>query len=317
MVKMFYKSNIYAIVGSNNNPELKQDEVIIWNDLNSKIIYKFLIKKKVLNLILTFDKIIIVCRTNIYVFNLKKDLKNFQLIDIIKTGINDFGLVAINDNKDIIKQGVNNMGQEALNYNKEAILVYPSTEESKGKLTIKNYISKNYIYLNPHNSNISYIALSNDGKLLATASKEGEKIRIFDAKTGEYLDELYRKKENNNNIKFIFFDSENQYIAASCQNGLIHIWSLKKSMINIGESSKKPFGKETENINVSNIHGIISNKESSIKRIILKDKDYENIIFGNSNSLIIITSNEEYFIVKFSVNQEKDDYKIIKKEQLF
>ena len=157
--------------------------------------------------------------------------------------------------------------------------------------------------------------MSNDGKLFATASKEGEKIRIFDAKTGEYLDELYRKKENNNNIKFIFFDSENQYIAASCQNGLIHIWSLKKSMINIGESSKKPIGKETENINVSNIHGIISNKESSFKRIILKD--YENIIFGNSNNLIIITSNEEYFIVKFSVNQEKDDYKIIKKEQLF
>ena len=70
MVKMFNKSNIFGIVGSDNNPKLKNYEVIIWDDLKSKIVYKFLIKKIILNLILTFDKIVIVCRRNIYVFNL-------------------------------------------------------------------------------------------------------------------------------------------------------------------------------------------------------------------------------------------------------
>ena len=295
MVKMYNKSNIFGIVGSGNNPKLKNDEVIIWDDLKSKIIYKFLIKKIVLNLILTFDKIVIVCRRNIYVFNLQNDLKDFQLIDIINTGDNDLGLVAVNYNP------------------QKFIIVYPSTEESKGKLTIKNYKLKNYIYLNPHNTNITYITLNKDGNLLATASENGEQIRIFETKNGELLDELYRKKENNNNIKFIFID--NKYVGTSCQNGVINVWSLKKSMKNIDETEKKPFGEET--INISNIHGFLINKETNIKEIILKDKNYENIQFGIKNILIVITSSGEYFKVKFEVNQEKDDYQVIKQEQLF
>ena len=297
MVKMYDKSNIFGIVGSDNNPKLKNDEVIIWDDLKNKIIYKFLLKKKVLNLLLTLDKIVIVCRRNIYVYNLQKDLIDFQLIDIIKSGGNDLGLVAINYNP------------------KNFIIVYPSTGESKGKLTIKSYKSKNYLYLNPHNSNITCITLNKNGNLLATASENGEEIRIFDTKNGELLDELYRKRENNNNIKFIFIDSDNKYVGTSCQNGVISVWSLKKSMNNIDESEKKPF--EEENIDISNIHGNFINKETNIKEIILKDKTYENIQFGINNILIIITADGQYFKVKFKVNKEKDDYQVIKQDQLF
>ena len=270
---MYNKSNIFGIVGSDNNRNLKNDEVILWDDLKSKIIYKFLLKKKVLNLILNINKIVIVCRGNIYVYNLQKNLMDFQLIDIIKTGDNDLGLVAVNYNP------------------KNNIIVYPSPEENKGKLTIKNYKSKSYIYLNPHSSNITFFTLNKDGNLLATASENGEQIRIFETKNGELLDELSRNKVNNNNIKFIFIDSNNKYICASCQNGIIHIWSLKKSMNNIDESEKKPFWEE--GINISNIHGIFINKETNIKEIKLKDKTYENIQFVINNIVIIITTNGE------------------------
>ena len=97
MVKMVGSSNIFVIVGSkkNENGEIKnpnliknendktyfvnldEKEVLIWDDKAKKPIYKYLIKKEVLNIEITKDKIIVICEKIIYVFN----LKSLQLID--------------------------------------------------------------------------------------------------------------------------------------------------------------------------------------------------------------------------------------------
>ena len=39
------------------------------------------------------------------------------------------------------------------------MVVYPSTEDCKGKITIKNYESKSYIYLNPDENEVVYFTL--------------------------------------------------------------------------------------------------------------------------------------------------------------
>ena len=49
MVTMLYKTNIFGIVGSDNNEDYKQKQVIIWDDLSSKILYNITLNENVLN----------------------------------------------------------------------------------------------------------------------------------------------------------------------------------------------------------------------------------------------------------------------------
>ena len=48
MVTMLYKTNIFGIVGSDNNKEYKQNQVVIWDDFANKILYKITLNEKVL-----------------------------------------------------------------------------------------------------------------------------------------------------------------------------------------------------------------------------------------------------------------------------
>ena len=50
MVSMLYKTNIFGIVGAENNEDIKQNQVIIWDDAENKILYKINLSEKVLNL---------------------------------------------------------------------------------------------------------------------------------------------------------------------------------------------------------------------------------------------------------------------------
>lgn len=268
---MFYNTNIFLIVGSLNNPDLNKREILVWDDKNEKKIYKFLIKKEVLNLELTSEKIIVVCENIIYIFN----SKSFQLVDLIKTGLNPKGLIGVS-------------------FRERNILVYPSDDPEHGKLTIKNYDTNNYIYLNPHEHSITNIALSYNGLFLATASGEGKKIRIFEVSTGRFLDELHR--DESDKIKSISINKNNNFISVSCKKGLIPIWALKKAKRLIGEEIEE-FDK------VTNIHGkFFVEKERGFNHVNLKefeDPDYEAVKLGDQNLLYIITLNGKYYKIRF------------------
>ena len=292
-VQMFNKSNLFGIVGSDNNPKLKQSEVIIWDDKNQKILYKFKIKKKVVNLKITFNKIIIVCETIIYVFN----TKNFQLIDVIKTGYNPQGLIGINYPKE---------------NEEKTILVYPSSEENNSKLTIKNYEKQSYIYLNPHANDVTLFSLSTDGKFLITVGKNDEKLRIYDPKTGKNLDQLTIDKMK---IKFISINSDMNLLGTSSEKGKIDIWSLNKAYEKLEEKEKIII----EN-NVTNIHkGIFTKIDIPFNHVTLKDT-FENYQFTGINNLIIITTTGEFHHYNFTfekIKKKEGEFKLIKKDQLF
>ena len=239
MVTMLFKTNIFGIVGSENNPDYKQNKVLIWDDSTKKILCRMTLKEKVLNLKLRRDRIIIVSNTKINIFHYSTS--GFQLVCSLETGPNPLGLIGINYTQE------------------KAIIVYPSNEEDKkkGQITVHHFIQGNNIYINAHNHNVSYIVLSYNGLLLATSSEEGKKIRIFETETGEYLQELNRGKEKAD-IKCISIDFKNQFIAASSERGTIHIWSLYQSIEKIKKSGKIILNEEDNNNKVSNIGSMFS-----------------------------------------------------------
>ena len=301
---MLFKTNIFGLVGSENNPEYKQNCVLLWDDLNSTLLGKFTFKEKVLNLKLRRDKIVIVFKTKICVFN----LIDLQSVCNIETGPNPSGLIGIN-------------------YKKEnAIIVYPSNDndKEKGQITVKHFDKINNIYINAHNHVVTYIALSYNGLLLATASEEGKKIRIFETETGDYLQELNRGKEKAD-IKCISIDFKNQFIAASSERGTIHIWSLSQSLEKIKKSGKILISEEEKNKNISNVGSIFSvvpnflgggyfKNEWSFAQVRLEEP-YSLFHFGTDNILVIITSTGKYYKAKIDL-QKGGECKILQEEQL-
>ena len=259
MVKMFYCSNIFGIVSSPKNKNLnkKETEVIIWDDMNKRPRYKYLIKKEVINLELTSDKIIVICEKVILIFR----INDFQLIDIIKTGPNPKGLFAVS-------------------YKERNILVYPSKEY--GKLTIKNYDTKNYLYLNPHNKAISNISLNYNGLFLATASEEEKKIKIFEVNTGKFLKEFY-------NFNCIQINPDNNLISVPYEKGFIPVWSSK-----------------TEKVFKDNFTNSIFPKLDikDLKRI--SKAEYKAEKYGDRNILYIITSTGESYKILIDNSNKKE-----------
>ena len=285
---MLFKTNLFGIVGSDNNPDYKQNQVIMWDDSSKKILIKFTLKEKVLNLKIRREKIIIVCQNKIHFLN----TKNFNIVGSVETGPNPLGLIGINYSIE------------------KPIIVYPSSDEdkSKGQLTLKHLDQINNLYINAHNHNISFIALSYNGLLLATASEDGKKIRIFETETGENLQELNRGKEKAD-IKYISIDFKNQFIAASSERGTIHIWSLSQSIEKIKNSGKVLMIEEENSNKISNTgsyFGFIGmgyfKNEWSFAQVRI-DEPYSIFHFGAENILIIITSNGKYYKARIDLQK--------------
>ena len=293
MVSMLYKTNIFCIIGSENNPDYKQNQVLIYDDLLDKILYKITLNEKALNIKLTKDKVFIVTINKIFVLNSKDE---YSILFAVDTCNNPNGLIVIN-------------------YSEEnAIMVYPSSEkdQTKGELTIK-YLDKDikdFKYLSPHVHKIAHIALSYNGLFLVTASEEGKTIRIYETENLEKLEDLTKEKSD---IKYINIDSNNQFLAASNENGIIYIWSLYKSFEKL-----KQLGKGDNNVNenkILNTGSILANipilggkwfdKNYCFAQVKL-DQPNSIFHFGPDNTLIIVTSYGKYYKAKIDMKKGGD-----------
>jgi len=204
MVIMLYRTNIIALVGSDNNINNKRNKLIIWDDNQRKPLSEFKFNQNIMNVKLRKDKIFVVCRDKIYVFN----LSTFKNMDTLETGDNSHGIVGVS------------FVQE------QTILAYP--DKTKGHVRIKNYEKSSTFSIKAHENNISYISVSYDGNLIATASEQGTLIRIFETESGDKLQEVQR--EDKADIMHICFSSDYRFLAASNSKGTIHIWSLAPTL---------------------------------------------------------------------------------------
>ena len=293
LVVMLYRTNILALVGSDNNMNHKRSKLIIWDDHQKKPLSELKFNQNIMNVKLRKDKIVVVCRDKIYVFN----LSTFKNMDIIETGDNSHGIVGISYEQD------------------QTYLAYP--DKKKGQVRIKNYEKSTVFCINAHENNIAYIVLSYDGSLLATASEKGTLIRIFNTENGNILKEVRRGKDKAD-IKYICFEPTYKFIAASSNKGTIHIWSLY-DLKNTNKNS------EEENNVIENkksglkwlpqfLGGEFFNSEWSFAQVRISD-NRSICCFGPNNTIIVVSTEGKYY--KAQIDMEKGgDCKIIQEEQL-
>ena len=293
LVVMLYRTNILALVGSDNNMNHKRSKLIIWDDHQKKPLSELKFNQNIMNVKLRKDKIVVVCRDKIYVFN----LSTFKNMDIIETGDNSHGIVGISYEQD------------------QTYLAYP--DKKKGQVRIKNYEKSTVFCINAHENNIAHIVLSYDGSLLATASEKGTLIRIFNTENGNILKEVMRGKDKAD-IKYICFEPSYKFIAASSNKGTIHIWSLydlKNTQKDNGEESNMIENKKSGLKWLPQfLGGEFFNSEWSFAQVRISD-NRSICCFGPNNTIIVVSTEGKYY--KAQIDMEKGgDCKIIQEEQL-
>ena len=293
MVIMLYRTNIFALVGSDSNKEHKSNELMIWDDYKKSITREMKFGKKILNVKLSKDKIIVVFHDKIHIF----ELPTFKQIDTIETGDNELGIVAVSYEP------------------KKTILAYP--DKKKGVVGIKNYEQSTVISINAHENKLAYITLSYNGNILATASEIGTLIRIFNTENGQNLQELRRGKDQAE-IKYICLEPSLKFVAASSNRGTIHIWSLSKNVNkNKDESNKNEIGNTRSGFSwLGNFFGgEYFNSEWSFAQVRITDNN-SIFCFGAENTFNVVTSGGTFYKAQIDV-EKGGDCTIIQEEELF
>lgn len=277
LIEMMNRCNIIALVGGGSNPNFARNKVILFDDSQAKVITEIIVIYDVLNVKLKRTKIFIISENQINVFAFSN---NYLKIDTINTFPNKLGIIGITSGS---------------TYN---IIAYPS---GLGEVTIKNYdIKKGDNFessvIKAHQSEIMALTLNNDGSLLASASKQGTIIRIYQVKDGALIQEL-RRGSKNSEIYSLMFNFNSKYLACSSSSGTVHVFCVKNEENEV-QNQKSVFGAIANFIGFKNEY---LNSEWSFAQYHLDLKEKSVISFSNIkiNNIIVLTLDGQYYQGEF------------------
>ncbi|PKA57663.1 Autophagy-related protein 18a [Apostasia shenzhenica] len=276
VVEMLFRCNILALVGGGSQPYYQPNKVMIWDDHQSRCIGELSFRSEVRAVRLRRDRIVVVLDHKILVYNFS-DLK---LVHQIETVPNPKGLCAVSQ-----QQG-------------SLVLVCPGGQ--KGQVRVEHYGARKTKFIMAHDSRIACFALSQDGRLIATASTKGTLIRIFSTIDGTLLQEV-RRGADRAEIYSLAFSPNMQWLAVSSDKGTIHVFSLK---VNLGLTvNDKPRPAPEPNVpavpsSLSFIKGVLPkyfHSEWSVAQFRLHDGSQYIVAFGHQKNTIVIAGMDGSF----------------------
>ncbi|XP_015906886.1 WD repeat domain phosphoinositide-interacting protein 4 [Parasteatoda tepidariorum] len=216
LCEMLYRTNILGMVGGGNKQRLAENTVLLWDDLGRKFISEFTFSSPVLSMRIRRDRIYVAEALQIHVFAFPDFTNKLSTFD---TGKNPKGLCEVSPFPSSERQ----------------LLIFPG--HYRGSIQIVDLAAKNPgqtvapIIINAHDTEIVYIAMNQQGTLVATASMRGTLIRVFDTFKKTRLIEL-RRGSDTATLYCINFSSNSDLLCASSDKGTVHIFSLKESVKN-------------------------------------------------------------------------------------
>eukprot|EP00903_Cladosiphon_okamuranus_P020742 g19047.t1 len=207
IVEMLFRCNLLALVGGGRNPRYPPNKVMIWDDHQSRCIGELSFRSEVKAVRLRRDRVVVVLAQRIYVYR----FSDLHLLDRINTIRNDQGLVAL-------CADASNM-----------VLACPGV--SRGHVNVELYDLRRSTLIPAHESELAQLALSMDGKMVATASSRGTLLRVFDTDTGSLLHEL-RRGMDRAEVTSICFNQQSTFVACCSDRGTVHIFSLEPGTSN-------------------------------------------------------------------------------------
>ncbi|XP_008801064.1 autophagy-related protein 18a-like [Phoenix dactylifera] len=304
VVEMLFRCNILALVGGGPQPYYAPNKVMIWDDHQSRCIGELSFRSEVRAVRLRRDRIIVVLDHKIFVYNFA-DLK---LVHQIETVPNPKGLCAVSQ-----QQG-------------SLVLVCPGGQ--KGQVRVEHYGARRTKFIMAHDSRIACFALSQDGRLIATASTKGTLIRIFSTVDGTLLQEV-RRGADRAEIYSLAFSANMQWLAVSSDKGTVHVFSLKVNLGLTGNDRPRPAPEPNPpaiTSSLSFIKGVLPkyfNSEWSVAQYRLHEGLQHNVAFGHQkNTIVILGMDGSFYRCQFDpVNggemTQLECYNFLKPEETF
>lgn len=306
VVEMLFRCNILALVGGGPNPQYPSNKVMIWDDHQNRCIGELSFRSEVKAVRLRRDRIVVVLLQKIFVYNFA-DLK---LLHQIETIANPKGLC------------------EVSHVSGSLVLVCPGLQ--KGQVRVEHYGSKRTKFIMAHDSRIACFALTQDGRLLATASSKGTLVRIFNTLDGSLLQEV-RRGADRAEIYSLAFSSTAQWLAVSSDKGTVHVFSLKVDSGSLGidrsRSGSEPSLSTSSAISsLSFIKGVLPryfSSEWSVAQFRLPEGSQYIVAFGHQkNTVVILGMDGSFYRCEFNPltggeMSQLEYYNFLKPEETF
>uniref|UniRef100_A0A061RD06 Wd repeat domain phosphoinositide-interacting protein 3-like n=1 Tax=Tetraselmis sp. GSL018 TaxID=582737 RepID=A0A061RD06_9CHLO len=200
IVEMLFRCNILALVGGGDTPKYPPNKVMIWDDHQGKCIGELSFRSPVRAVRLRRDRIVVALEHKVLVYNFA-DLK---LLHQIETCSNTKGLVALSAAAD------------------STVMACPGLH--KGQVRVELYDVRRTKFITAHKNPLSQLALSLDGKVVATASEKGTLIRLFNTSDATQLQEL-RRGANAADIYSLALSRDAEWLACSSDKGTVHVFA--------------------------------------------------------------------------------------------
>ncbi|KAL1341514.1 hypothetical protein HN51_027997 [Arachis hypogaea] len=271
LVHMLFRCNILAFVGGGPDPRHPPNKVMIWDDHQSRCIGELSFRSEVKGVCLRRDRIVVVLAHKIFVYNFA-DLKVLHQIETIA---NPKGLC------------------EVSHLSGTMVLACPGLQ--KGQVRVEHYASKRTKFIMAHDSRITCFSLTQDGRLLATASSKGTLVRVFNTLDGSLLQEV-RRGADRAEIYSLAFSPTAQWLAVSSDKGTVHVFNLKvdSGLLGLDRSNSSSESNPSSPTAVSSLKfmkGVLPkyfSSEWSVAQFRLQEGLQHIVAFGHQKNTIVI-----------------------------
>lgn len=213
IVAMLFRSSVLALVGGGINPQYPPNTVILWDDQQMKCIGELVFESNVKAVMMRREHMVVVLQTKALVYQ----VAGLKLLDVMETSDNPQGMCAVSS-KD------------------EFVIAVP--DEVQGQVKIINY-SKNFkVVIKAHESPLTALAISQDGRLCGTASSRGTLVRVFATESGSLAQEL-RRGTDKADLQSVAFDASARWLACTSDKATVHVFSLGLARKAVYKEEKK------------------------------------------------------------------------------
>jgi hypothetical protein len=200
-VEMLFRCNILALVGGGADPAFSPTKVVIWDDHQARAAGELTFRSPVRSVRLRRDSVVVALEHRVLAYS----FGDLSLRHSAETLSNPRGLVAVSSHPGSF------------------VLACPGLHA--GQVRVEHVDRRQTRFVAAHAGALAALALSRDGRRLATASDKGTLVRVWDTATGELLQEL-RRGSDPAAIGSLAISGGCEWLAAASDKGTVHVWAL-------------------------------------------------------------------------------------------
>jgi len=285
VVTMLFRTNILAFAGGGRSPRFQPHKVVLWDDLQTRVIAELSFRSAVRAIRLRRDLIVVALDRKVYVYG----FRSLGLFESIETLSNPKGLCCLSVG---VERAV--LVCPGMQSGRALVVCYPrSNSDSPAQLA-----RETTKIVAAHDSDIAAMSIDYNGTLLATASDKGTLVRIHDIITGVRLQEL-RRGADRAEIHSITFSPASDFLAVSSDKGTVHIFAIRRPSTSSGTDATPPENAKSSFQRLSSVLPAYFSSEWSLAQY--RVPDYRCIAsFGlDPHTVVVVCSNGSYYKARF------------------